>query len=162
MIGMAPVEECEHDMFVKMDWEEVDLAVPLPARSDFCRWREQGGSRRSALLEQEQLPVLSQRCAAERHMAPHFGKFCERAEEKTLMREDEASGEFIRGKLSEHHPLSERCPNFVSRGSAAPSLTRDENVSGERRVSTVNAIGETLQVLVAGDRCWQLRQSGIT
>ena len=81
---MAPVEECEHDMFVKMDWEEVDLAVPLPARSDFCRWREQGGSRRLALLEQERLPVLSQRCAAERHMAPHFGKLCERAEEKDL------------------------------------------------------------------------------
>ena len=29
VIGMAPVEECEHDMFVEMDWDEEELAVPL-------------------------------------------------------------------------------------------------------------------------------------
>ena len=29
MIGMAPVEDCEHDMFVEMDWDEESLAVPL-------------------------------------------------------------------------------------------------------------------------------------
>jgi Calcium binding len=34
VIGMAPVEECEHEMFVEMDWNEEELAVPLPARSD--------------------------------------------------------------------------------------------------------------------------------
>ena len=27
--GMAPVEECEHDMFVEMDWDENELAIPL-------------------------------------------------------------------------------------------------------------------------------------
>ena len=29
VIGMAPVEDCEHDMFVEMDWDEEELAVPL-------------------------------------------------------------------------------------------------------------------------------------
>jgi hypothetical protein len=29
VIGMAPVEDCEHDMFVEMDWDEESLAVPL-------------------------------------------------------------------------------------------------------------------------------------
>ena len=29
MIGMAPVEECEHEMFVEMDWEGDELAIPL-------------------------------------------------------------------------------------------------------------------------------------
>jgi hypothetical protein len=29
VIGMAPVEECEHDMFVEMDWDDEGLAVPL-------------------------------------------------------------------------------------------------------------------------------------
>src|SRR5215208_4996636 len=29
VIGMAPVEECEHDMFVEMDWDEEELAVPF-------------------------------------------------------------------------------------------------------------------------------------
>jgi hypothetical protein len=29
VIGMAPVEECEHDMFVEMDWDEEELAIPL-------------------------------------------------------------------------------------------------------------------------------------
>src|ERR671911_2098409 len=29
VIGMAPVEECEHEMFVDMDWDEEELAVPL-------------------------------------------------------------------------------------------------------------------------------------
>jgi hypothetical protein len=29
VIGMAPVEECEHDMFVEMDWDEDELAIPL-------------------------------------------------------------------------------------------------------------------------------------
>jgi hypothetical protein len=29
VIGMAPVEDCEHDMFVEMDWDEDELAVPL-------------------------------------------------------------------------------------------------------------------------------------
>ncbi|HEX2739505.1 MAG TPA: calcium-binding protein, partial [Rubrobacter sp.] len=29
VIGMAPVEECEHEMFVEMDWDEEELAVPL-------------------------------------------------------------------------------------------------------------------------------------
>ena len=29
VIGMAPVEECEHDMFVEMAWDEEELAVPL-------------------------------------------------------------------------------------------------------------------------------------
>jgi hypothetical protein len=29
VIGMAPVEECEHEMFVEMDWDEGGLAVPL-------------------------------------------------------------------------------------------------------------------------------------
>ena len=29
VIGMAPVEECEHEMFVEMDWDEESLAVPL-------------------------------------------------------------------------------------------------------------------------------------
>jgi hypothetical protein len=27
--GMAPVEECEHEMFVEMDWEGDELAIPL-------------------------------------------------------------------------------------------------------------------------------------
>ena len=26
---MAPVEECEHEMFVEMDWEGDELAIPL-------------------------------------------------------------------------------------------------------------------------------------
>jgi hypothetical protein len=29
VIGMAPEEECEHEMFVMMRWERNDLAVPL-------------------------------------------------------------------------------------------------------------------------------------
>src|SRR3712207_9306556 len=29
VIGMAPVEDCEHDMFVEMDWDEESLALPL-------------------------------------------------------------------------------------------------------------------------------------
>jgi hypothetical protein len=29
VIGMTPVEDCEHDMFVEMDWDEESLAVPL-------------------------------------------------------------------------------------------------------------------------------------
>ena len=29
VIGMAPVEDCEHDMFVEMDGDEEELAVPL-------------------------------------------------------------------------------------------------------------------------------------
>jgi hypothetical protein len=29
VIGMAPVEECEHEMFVEMDWDDEGLAVPL-------------------------------------------------------------------------------------------------------------------------------------
>ncbi len=29
VIGMAPVEECEHEMFVEMDWEGDGLAIPL-------------------------------------------------------------------------------------------------------------------------------------
>ncbi len=29
VIGMAPVEECEHDMFVEMDWDDDGLAIPL-------------------------------------------------------------------------------------------------------------------------------------
>jgi Calcium binding len=29
VIGMAPVEECEHEMFVEMRWDEEGLAVPL-------------------------------------------------------------------------------------------------------------------------------------
>lgn len=29
VIGMAPAEECEHEMFVMMRWEKRDLAVPL-------------------------------------------------------------------------------------------------------------------------------------
>ena len=29
VIGMAPVEECEHDMFVEMDWDDEGLAIPL-------------------------------------------------------------------------------------------------------------------------------------
>jgi hypothetical protein len=29
VIGMAPVEECEHEMFVEMDWEGDELAIPL-------------------------------------------------------------------------------------------------------------------------------------
>jgi hypothetical protein len=29
VIGMALVEDCEHDMFVEMDWDEESLAVPL-------------------------------------------------------------------------------------------------------------------------------------
>jgi Calcium binding len=29
VIGMAPVEDCEHGMFVEMDWDEEELAVPL-------------------------------------------------------------------------------------------------------------------------------------
>jgi hypothetical protein len=29
VIGMAPVEECEHDMFVEMDRDDEDLAIPL-------------------------------------------------------------------------------------------------------------------------------------
>ena len=29
VIGMAPVEDCEHDMFVEMDWDEDELAIPL-------------------------------------------------------------------------------------------------------------------------------------
>jgi len=29
VIGMAPEEECEHDMFVMMRWERDGLAVPL-------------------------------------------------------------------------------------------------------------------------------------
>ena len=45
VIGMAPVEECEHDMFVEMDWEDEGLAS--------------GGGRRLDLLDQEGLPVLS-------------------------------------------------------------------------------------------------------
>ena len=29
VICMAPVEECEHDMFVEMDWDDEGLAVRL-------------------------------------------------------------------------------------------------------------------------------------
>jgi hypothetical protein len=29
VIGMAPVEDCEHDMFLEMDWDEEELAIPL-------------------------------------------------------------------------------------------------------------------------------------
>lgn len=29
VIGMAPVEECEHDMFVEMDRDDEGLAIPL-------------------------------------------------------------------------------------------------------------------------------------
>jgi len=29
VIGMAPVEDCEHDMFVEMDWDDEGLAIPL-------------------------------------------------------------------------------------------------------------------------------------
>jgi hypothetical protein len=29
VIGMAPGEECEHEMFVEMDWEGDELAIPL-------------------------------------------------------------------------------------------------------------------------------------
>jgi len=29
VIGMALVEDCEHDMFVEMDWEGDELAIPL-------------------------------------------------------------------------------------------------------------------------------------
>jgi hypothetical protein len=29
VIGMAPVEECEHEMFVLMRWDGDGLAVPL-------------------------------------------------------------------------------------------------------------------------------------
>jgi Calcium binding len=29
IIGMAPVEECEHEMFVVMRWDREGLAVPL-------------------------------------------------------------------------------------------------------------------------------------
>jgi Calcium binding len=29
VIGRAPVEECEHEMFVELDWDEEELAVPL-------------------------------------------------------------------------------------------------------------------------------------
>jgi hypothetical protein len=29
VIGMAPVEECEHEMFVEMDWDDEGLVVPL-------------------------------------------------------------------------------------------------------------------------------------
>jgi hypothetical protein len=29
VIGMAPVEECEHEMFVEMDWDDEGLGVPL-------------------------------------------------------------------------------------------------------------------------------------
>jgi hypothetical protein len=29
VIGLAPVEECEHEMFVELDWDEEELAVPL-------------------------------------------------------------------------------------------------------------------------------------
>ena len=29
VIGMAPVEDCEHDMFVEMDWDDESLAIPL-------------------------------------------------------------------------------------------------------------------------------------
>ena len=29
VIGMAPAEDCEHDMFVEMNWDEESLAVPL-------------------------------------------------------------------------------------------------------------------------------------
>ena len=65
VIGMAPVEECEHDMFVEMDWDEEELAIPLPARSGRCRRRNPGSGRGLAILEQEGLPVLSERCAAE-------------------------------------------------------------------------------------------------
>ena len=28
VIGMAPVEECEHDMCAEMDWEDEGLAIP--------------------------------------------------------------------------------------------------------------------------------------
>jgi hypothetical protein len=29
VVGIAPVEECEHEMFVEMDWEGDELAIPL-------------------------------------------------------------------------------------------------------------------------------------
>ena len=29
VIGMAPVEECEHEMVVEMDWEGDELPIPL-------------------------------------------------------------------------------------------------------------------------------------
>ena len=29
VMGMATVEECEHDMFVEMDWDDEGLAIPL-------------------------------------------------------------------------------------------------------------------------------------
>ena len=29
VVSMAPVEECEHDMFVEMGWDEEELAIPL-------------------------------------------------------------------------------------------------------------------------------------
>jgi hypothetical protein len=65
MIGMAPVEECEHDMFIEMDWDDAGLGVPLshlePIDADDETWEALGGGRGLALREQEGLPVLSQR-----------------------------------------------------------------------------------------------------
>jgi hypothetical protein len=29
VMGMAPAEECEHNMFVEMDWDDEGLAIPL-------------------------------------------------------------------------------------------------------------------------------------
>jgi hypothetical protein len=29
VVSIAPVEECEHEMFVEMDWEGDELAIPL-------------------------------------------------------------------------------------------------------------------------------------
>ena len=33
---MAPVEECEFEMFVEMDWEGIELAIPLSQLEVFC------------------------------------------------------------------------------------------------------------------------------
>ncbi len=58
VIGMAPVEDCEHDMFVEMDWDEESLAVPLSqlevidaddetreAVEDWLYWTKKGSGR---------------------------------------------------------------------------------------------------------------------
>jgi Calcium binding len=47
VIGMAPVEDCEHDMFVEMDLEEEELAVPSPSLKLSMPMRKLGSQSRT-------------------------------------------------------------------------------------------------------------------
>lgn len=55
-IAMPPEEECEHEMFVTIEWEERGPAGPAPA--DPCGCADAGGRGGLAVLGPDGLPVL--------------------------------------------------------------------------------------------------------